>query len=49
MKLTIDDVLLRNIDITPEQARLDLAVGLYIDRRIGFPRGVHATTTPSAA
>ena len=39
MELIIDDELLQNIDITPEQARLDFAIGLYIDRKITLGQG----------
>lgn len=33
MNIAIDDDLLRGVDLSPEQGRLDLAVGLYADRR----------------
>ena len=33
VKITIDDELLKGVELTPQEARIDLAVGLYADRR----------------
>ena len=34
MILTIEDEILQGIKLTPEEARLDFALGLFIDKRI---------------
>jgi predicted HTH domain antitoxin len=39
MELRLPDHLIRGIDMTEEQWRLDLAVGLYVDRRVTLGRG----------
>ena len=33
VNITIDDELLQGVELTPQAARIDLAVGLYADRR----------------
>jgi predicted HTH domain antitoxin len=37
--IAIDDEALRGLDLTEDQARLDLALGLFVDRRITLGRG----------
>ena len=39
MLIAIDDEALRGLDLTEDQARLDLALGLFVDRRITLGRG----------
>lgn len=41
MVLNIEDDVLKNINITPEQARLDFAIGLYVDNKITLGQGAH--------
>ena len=33
VNITIDDELLKGVELTPQEGRVDLAVGLYADRR----------------
>jgi len=37
--IAIHDEALRGLDLTEDQARLDLALGLFVDRRITLGRG----------
>jgi len=37
--IAIHDDALRGLDLTEEQARLDLALGLFIDQRVTLGRG----------
>ena len=39
MKITIEDELLKGVDLTPDRARLEFAVGLFSDWRITLGRG----------
>ncbi len=39
MLIEIHDEALRGLDLTEDQARLDLALGLFVDRRITLGRG----------
>ncbi len=39
MLIAIHDEALRGLDLTEDQARLDLALGLFVDRRITLGRG----------
>ncbi|MDB6037043.1 MAG: hypothetical protein JWM99_884 [Verrucomicrobiales bacterium] len=39
MELCLPDHLIRGIDMPEEQWRLDLALGLYLDRRVTLGRG----------
>ena len=39
MLIAIHDDALRGLDLTEDQARLDLALGLFIDQRITLGRG----------
>jgi predicted HTH domain antitoxin len=34
MQVSFPDELTRGLDLTPEQARVDLAIGLYAERRV---------------
>jgi len=38
MKLEIEDELLEGVELSPKEARLDFAVGLFADRRITLGR-----------
>ena len=38
MVITLPDELVRDLDLTPENARFDLAIGLYAERRITLGR-----------
>ena len=38
MKITIDDELLQGLNLSDQEARIDLAVGLYADRRVTLGR-----------
>lgn len=48
MILEIEDEMLSGIDITPEQARLDFALGLYIDNKITLGQAAHIATISQA-
>ena len=37
--IELQDEALRGLELTEEQARLDLAIGLFIDRRVTLGRG----------
>jgi len=37
--IAIHDAVLRGLDLTEDQARLDLALGLFIDQRVTLGRG----------
>lgn len=39
MLIAIHDAALRGLDLTEDQARLDLALGLFIDQRVTLGRG----------
>lgn len=39
MDLRLPDELIRGIDMTEDQWLLDLAIGLYLDRRVSLGRG----------
>jgi len=39
MVLDIKDDLIKNLDITPERAKLDFAIGLYVDDKITLGQG----------
>ena len=39
VRIEIEDEALRGLELTEEQARLDLAIGLFIDRRVTLGRG----------
>ena len=39
MLIEIDNEALRGLELTEEQARLDLALGLFIDKRVTLGRG----------
>ena len=39
MLIAIHDEALRGLDLTEDQARLDLALGLFIDQRVTLGRG----------
>jgi len=38
VKITIDDELLQGLNLSDQEARIDLAVGLYADRRVTLGR-----------
>jgi predicted HTH domain antitoxin len=38
MQVTLSDELVKGLDLTPEHARMDLAIGLYAERRITLGR-----------
>lgn len=39
MNITIDDEVLRGVELSPDQARLELAVGLFSDAKVTLGRG----------
>jgi predicted HTH domain antitoxin len=38
VNVTIEDNLVEGLELTPQEARIDLAVGLYADRRVSLGR-----------
>jgi predicted HTH domain antitoxin len=38
MQITFPDDLIRDLDLTPEHARMDLAIGLYAEKRVTLGR-----------
>lgn len=38
MQIALPDELIQGLDLTPETARIDLAIGLYAERRITLGR-----------
>jgi predicted HTH domain antitoxin len=38
VQITIDDKLLEGVNLSAEEARIDLAIGLYADRRVSLGR-----------
>ncbi len=46
MQLTVDDSLLRGVDLTPAQVQLDLAVGLYTEGRVTLGRAASVAGLP---
>jgi predicted HTH domain antitoxin len=48
MLIAIHDDALRGLDLTEDQARLDLALGLFIDQRVTLGRGAEIARLPQA-
>lgn len=49
MQITFPDELIQGLDLTPEHARLDLAIGLYAERRITLGRAAGMAGMAQAA
>jgi predicted HTH domain antitoxin len=49
MLIDLPDHLLEGIALTPEVARLDLAIGLYLDRRVTLGQGARIAGISSTA
>jgi predicted HTH domain antitoxin len=49
MELHLPDQLIRGIDMTEAQWRLDLAIGLYVDRRVTLGRGAEIADISKSA
>jgi len=48
MILNIEDDVLNGLNITPEQARLDFALRLYVDNKITLGQGAHIASVSQA-
>jgi len=49
MKIAIDDALLKGVNLTPQEAVLDFAVGLYTERRVTLGRAAEIASLSQAA
>ncbi len=49
MVIEVPDADLRGVDVTPELAKLEMAVGLYRDRRVTLGQGARITGLSSPA
>ena len=49
MQIAFPDKLTNGLDLTPEQARIDLAIGLYAERRVTLGRAAKMAGMVQAA
>lgn len=48
MNITIPDELLKGLELSPQEATLDFAIGLFLDRRVTLGRAAEITALPQA-
>ena len=49
MQVNVPDELIQGLDLTPENARMDFAIGLYAEHRITLGRAARIAEMPQTA